>query len=96
MFHSTPPVPTKAKHVIYLLATTILGVLLLGLLGHILVESLYLRWASDTNHIIIWYEGCALHPVLQYGLLVIGAVGGFFIGRLWWRIVYVEQKWVKK
>lgn len=96
MFHRTPPTPTPAKHIVYIIATTILGVLLLGLLGHVIIEAVYLKWASDINHIIIWHEGCALHPILQYSLLLLGAIGGFFMGRIWWRLVYLEGKLIQK
>ncbi|MFA6587549.1 MAG: hypothetical protein WCT08_00600 [Patescibacteria group bacterium] len=95
MFHITPPKPTKAKHIIYLISTTILGILL-SLLAHVGLESWYLHWAQDNNHLVVWYGGCALPWEVQVALPILGALFGFWLGRIWWRIVYVEQKWLKK
>jgi hypothetical protein len=95
MFLSAPANPTKAKHVIYLCATTLLGVLF-SVLAHVGIESLYLNWADGASHIVHWYWGCALHPVIQIGLPILGAIGGFFLGRTWWKWVYVDRKWAKR
>lgn len=35
---------------------------------------------------------CFLPPYLQFSLLIIGAIGGYFLGQTWWRIVYVEKR----
>ncbi|EKE20584.1 MAG: hypothetical protein ACD_7C00521G0001 [uncultured bacterium] len=86
--------PTKTKHVVYIIVSTLLGILL-SLLAHAGIEMLYLNWTERTERVITWYGGCALHPAIQIGLLVLGAVGGFFLGRLWWRLVYIERKWAK-
>lgn len=95
MFHSIAPKPTPTKHVIYLFASTGLGVLL-GFLAHAGMEIWYLRWADTNGTAITWYNGCALHPAIQIALPVLGALGGFFLGRWWWRMVYIEQRWAKK
>ncbi|MEK7570580.1 MAG: hypothetical protein AAB515_04070 [Patescibacteria group bacterium] len=102
MFLHTPPNPTKAKHVIYLAVTTALGILL-SYLVHAGIEAAYLAWAESAGREVTWYGGpldtlgasCALHPVIQVGLIVLGAIGGFLLGRYWWRLVYVERKWAK-
>lgn len=102
MFLSAPPNPTKIKHILYLCATTLLGILL-STLAHIAIESLYLNWAAGAGHAVQWYwspldklgASCALHPAIQIVLLILGAVGGFFLGRLWWKWVYVERRWAK-
>ncbi len=94
MFLTAPPNPTKAKHVVYLSVTTVLGVLL-SILVHVGIESAYLAWAESVGQTVTWHGGCALHPVLQIGLVVLGALGGFFLGKNWWRLVYVERKWSK-
>ncbi len=95
MFFNAAPNPTPAKHVIYLVASTLLGIFL-SLIVHAIAETLYLKWATDAERSIIWYGGCALHPAIQIGLIILGALGGFSIGRLWWRLVYIDRIWAKK
>lgn len=95
MFFNLAPHPTPAKHVIYLIASTLLGIML-SLIVHIISETLYLNWAVGAGRHITWFGGCALHPAIQIGLTLLGAAGGFFIGRLWWRLVYIEHIWAEK
>lgn len=92
MFFRARPNPTKSKHVIYLASATLLGVLL-SVIVHVIVEAIYLQWADQANKIVTWYGGCSLHPVIQVGLVVLGAVGGFFLGRMWWQYVYIDRRW---
>ncbi|EKD46187.1 MAG: hypothetical protein ACD_68C00112G0003 [uncultured bacterium] len=87
--------PTKAKHIFYLVFTTVLGVLL-SMFIHAGIEMWYLSWSDKFGKIVIWYGGCALHPVVQIGLWLIGAVGGFLLGITWWRKIYIEKIWSKK
>src|SRR3989339_2166218 len=92
--------PPPAKKIIYIAAATLLGVFL-SLLLHTLIESLYLDWALQHGATITWYSvfnqgQCALPPSAQYGLLILGAIGGFFLGRLWWRLLYVDKIWQKR
>ena len=94
MFLSAPSNPTPTKHAVYLVATTVLGILL-SLIAHAVIETMVLNYAQETGRRITWYGGCALHPAIQIGLLVAGAVGGFFLGRFWWRWVYVDRKWAQ-
>lgn len=85
------------KHVIYLILTTILGLLLFGI-AHAVIEMIYLRTALRNDYPIVWHfylQGrfpCALPPILFYGIPVLGIIGGFLIGRVWWRWVYVEHR----
>jgi hypothetical protein len=37
-------------------------------------------------------SSCYQPPYLQYGLLAYGLIGGYFLGQMWWRIVYVEKR----
>ncbi len=94
MFFSAPENPTQVKHGVYLVATTILGIFV-SYLVHAGIEAVYLAWADAAGKQVVWYGGCALHPAIQVSLVVLGAVGGFFLGRFWWRLVYVERKWAK-
>lgn len=95
MFHLTPPKPTPAKKVAYLILTTILGILLTFLI-YAFAEIKYLEWSAQNNHSVVWYGSCILHPVFRIGLLFVGAIGGFFLGKVWWRKVYIEQYWYNK
>lgn len=94
MFLSAPANPTRVKHVLYLLACTVLGVVV-SYLVHAGIEAAYLAWADSGELTVFWYGGCALHPAMQIGLVVLGALGGFFLGRFWWRKVYIERVWAK-
>lgn len=95
MFFNAPEKPTKLKKTIYLSASVILG-LLLSFIVHALIEISYLNWASRQEIVVPFYCGCALPPVIQVALLLAGAIGGFFLGRFWWRKVYIERVWAKK
>ena len=72
----------------------ILGVILSYII-HAGVELLYLKVVGFEN--VTWYmhwgfAPCSLHPVVAYALPVLGIVGGYFLGKFWWQIVYVEKK----
>ena len=95
MFFNVPGKPNNLKKTIYLFLATILGVLL-SFLIHAFIEICYLSWARGQNLAVTFYGGCALPPALQIGLVIIGAVGGFFLGRYWWRKIYIERAWVRK
>jgi len=94
MFLKAPGKPTKIKKAVYLLASIILG-LLLSLIAHALIEMSYLYWTLSQNRVVNFYGGCALPYWLQAALWVLGGVGGFFLGRFWWRKVYIERVWAK-
>jgi hypothetical protein len=95
MIFKAPGQPTKTKKTIYLIASTILG-LLLSFIAHILIEINYLKWISNHKLVVSFYNGCALLPAFQIGLFLLGAIGGFFLGRFWWRKIYIERVWEKK
>lgn len=91
----TPGKPTLFKKIIYFTATTVLGVLL-SFIAHAFIEISYLRQIQSQGRVPVFYGSCALPPALQIGLVLVGAVGGFFLGRYWWRLVYIEKFWAKK
>jgi len=95
MFFKAPGKPTKLKKSVYSFASIILG-LLLSFIAHIVIEINYLHWLLKQGRVATFYNGCALSPALQIALLVLGAIGGFFLGRFWWRKIYVERVWEKK
>lgn len=88
------------KKIVYYLLTIILG-LLLSILSHVFIEYFYLRQAIINNVPIqrVGSElGCALPLGLQVGLPIAGVILGFFLGRRWWQIVYVEgrRQWFRR
>lgn len=91
--------PTPVKRVVYLVASTVLG-LLLSIIAHVVIEKIYLDWTIKNGQTIVWYPvfdagQCALHPAIQIGLLIVGAIAGYAIGRLGWRLVYIDRVWSK-
>jgi len=82
----------KAKYVFYLFLSTVLGIVL-SFIVHGAIEMFYLDRLQDSGREIVWHGGCALPAWLQIGLVLAGAVFGFFIGRRWWRKIYIEHKW---
>lgn len=91
---------TPLKRTVYLVAATILG-FLLSLIAHAIIEKIYLDWLVNNHKVITWYKvfglgSCALHPAIQIILLLVGAIGGFFLGRLWYRLLYIDKIWIKK
>jgi H+/Cl- antiporter ClcA len=95
MFFNTPKNPSRLKKAVYLSAATILGILL-SFIVHAIIEVNYLSWAQSRGRAVAFYGGCALPPWLQAALLVLGALGGFWLGRFWWRKVYIERVWAKR
>jgi hypothetical protein len=95
MFFNEPGNPSKFKKAVYLFATTIMGILL-SFVIHAFIEINYLSWVENQGYAPVFYGHCALHPALQAGLLILGAVGGFFLGRFWWRKIYIERVWMAK
>lgn len=95
MFWGTPGQPTKLKKGVYLVAAVVLG-LLLSFLIHSSIEMSYLSLIRASGITATFYGQCALLPVIQASLWFLGAAGGFFLGKYWWRKLYVERVWVKK
>jgi H+/Cl- antiporter ClcA len=94
MFFNAPGKPTQLKKAVYLSASVVLG-LLLSFFAHALIEINYLHRVSSQGQVAPFYGGCALSPELQAALWVLGALGGFFLGRFWWRKIYIEKVWMK-
>ena len=95
MLFGVPGKPTKIKKIIYLFASTILG-LVLSFIAHALIEINYLSWAAKYGYIVASYGSCFLPFWFQNILWALGAVGGFLLGKFWWRKLYVERVWMKR
>lgn len=92
MFRQPPPDPPPTwKRPVYLIASSLLGLVLsLGL--HAIIEQMYLGWVEANQATIVWtnvLDSCALPLWVQIILPVVGLAGGFIQGRIWWRWVYV-------
>ncbi len=99
MFLNFQSKPTKFKHTIYLIASTILGILL-SFIAHAIIEISYINYALTrgiiiVNHGVFGHAYCALPAWLQIGLLLLGIIGGFWLGQFWWRKIYIEKIWAK-
>ena len=86
-----PGKPTKIKNKIYLCASTILGILL-SLIVYALFELNYLDWANSQGQ----YPDFQNDYLFLSFFIILGAIGGFFLGKFWWRKVYIEKAWAKK
>lgn len=85
------------KKIIYYISATILGILL-SLLAHAATEYVYLSQAMARDFTVKWVSfgsgvGCALPLWIQISLLLTGIIGGFLLGRRWWRIIYIEKRY---
>lgn len=90
-----------SKKAIYVLLTMFLGVLLSGIV-HGLIEIWLIKGTLSSVGVVLPKEyvsfggHCFLPPFLQLTLLLLGLVGGYFLGQTWWRIVYIEHRHWKK
>ena len=95
MFSRTVGQPTQLKKVVYIFAWVVLG-LLLSLLLHAYIEVKYIHWLLSHGKEVQFYGNCTLSPALQIAILLLGVVGGFFLGRFFWKKIYVDRAWAKK
>ncbi len=87
--------PTKIKKIVYLFASTVLG-LLLSINIHAIIEINYLNKFLQKSLPVTFYGGCALPPYAQILIYLGGLIGGFFLGLYWWRLIYIERYLDKK
>lgn len=90
MFFNEPGEASSSKRAVYLIASTILGILL-GAIVCGFFEIKYLSLAPDPFN-----DGYTRLQILQGIILILGATSGFFVGKFWWRKIYVEKVWIKK
>lgn len=87
----------QPKRTTYIILSVIFG-FILSIVVHAALEIWYLGEVIANGEGIIWYSGfgmadgaCSFPLYLQYGLLVLGLISGYLLGRWWWKIVYVEK-----
>ncbi len=83
------------KKNIYVVIAIFLGVFL-SFIIHAVIEIIYIKYslnngAALANH-PMFGKHCVLPHWLNYGLLVVGIVGGFFLGLYWWKVVYIQKR----
>jgi hypothetical protein len=83
------------KKLIYLIASVILWSLL-GFIAGIILEKIYINALLAQGKYAPFFPfggiNFYLNPVWQFILIIAGAIGGYFIGQVWWRIVYIEKR----
>lgn len=84
------------KKTIYIILTIFLG-LMLSFIIHAFVEVAYIKSALSSGAEIqgTYFLGvgwCALPYWAQYTFPILGIVGGYFLGRYWWKVVYIEKR----
>jgi hypothetical protein len=84
------------KKIMYTILTILLC-LQLSFLVHGFIEWIYIKITlgnggvlSNTNFLGKLY--CVLPWWLNYGLLLVALIGGYFLAQVWWRIVYIEKR----
>jgi len=84
------------KKQIYIFCAMILGVLLTTIL-HAFLEmwyiSLFVANPAKYGLGLSWSQILMVHYIYTALFLVLGIVGGYFLGQEWWRIVYVEKRY---
>ena len=82
------------KKTIYVMLTIFLGILL-SFLMHALIEFTFLEYARVHGIRVNWNmalgASCSLPGFVQLLIIFLGALGGYFLGQYWWKIVYVEK-----
>lgn len=86
------------KRTIYIISFTVLGVLV-QFLAHALLELWYIALLTADfaryGFGLSWDAWFLIHHIATAVLLVGGLFGGYFSGRYWWRIIYIEKKYGK-
>lgn len=84
----------NVKKTIYIILAIILG-LFLSFIVHAGIEIFYINHLLEKEVLpqpSSLTHQCYLPSFLQIILLLAGLLGGYFLGRFWWRKVYIERK----
>jgi len=87
------------KKTVYILLTCFLGIIL-SFFVHALIEFTFLEYARAHGIRVNWNmdlgASCSLPGFVQYLIIFLGILGGYFLGQYWWRIVYIEKRFKNK
>ena len=82
------------KKTIYIILAMVLG-LILSFVLHAVIEIYYINYLLGKGVLpepSLLIHQCYLPSALQIILLLIGLLAGYFLGCVWWRIIYIERK----
>jgi hypothetical protein len=84
------------KKYVYIALFTFLGLLLATLL-HALIEIPALKLITENYEQYgdgyIWQHWRIIHDVVGACLWLGGALGGYYAGKKWWQILYIEKRY---
>ena len=88
------------KHYFYIFCTMVLGSLV-GIIVHGFVElPIIALLIFDINKFglgMTWEQWRIVHDIWSAITFIGGIVGGYLLGIMWWRIVYIEHRhWYRK
>lgn len=87
------------KKQIYIFLTMVLGVLLTTIL-HAGLEIWYISLLNENwnkySFGLAWPQIWQIHAIYTAILLILGAILGYYFGKRWWQIIYVEKRHSKK
>ncbi|MBT4250900.1 hypothetical protein HN784_02855 [bacterium] len=79
------------------LVLVILLVFLLGFIGYMLIESVYLKhlisigvMPKGSYTVGAWWQAFPLW--IKTFIIFAGIADGYFLGQFWWRVVYIEKR----
>jgi len=81
------------KKIIYILLTILLG-LILSLILHGIIEINYINFLLKEDILpqsSTLIPQCYLPSLLQIFLLLLGLIGGYFLGHFWWKKIYENK-----
>ncbi len=82
------------KKIIYIILSMFLGIILGGvavmLIEKLIIDSAILQGIVPMGYFYIREYGY-ISPYLSFGIIILGAIGGFFLGRFCWRKLYIER-----
>ncbi len=76
------------KRIVYLCASTLLG-FLVSFVVYALVEFSQIKSGYMSTETFMGLS-------TQEDVLFLGSLIGFFVGRVWWRKIYIEKVWTRK
>lgn len=87
------------KRIVYILLFVVLGIII-SFIIHALIELPILRLLTKDfdkyGFGLTWAQWYSIHYLGSIILLLLGIVTGYLQGKYWWRIIYIEKKYISK
>ncbi|MAF20800.1 MAG: hypothetical protein CMI55_03915 [Parcubacteria group bacterium] len=77
------------KRFVYISLCVLLGIIV-SIIIHALIEIPVLKFFVNN---LTWPQWYVIHYIGSVILLALGVLAGYFIGKRWWRIVYIEKNY---